>query len=93
MITVRMEEQSRCRVNVSEQWKGEDGLLQHSVALGRRLDVAVKSYEDFLFRNTACMERTRDREILSLIFFGSLVTTFSNNFKSRGLVYFFPLGN
>lgn len=49
---------------MSEQLKGENGLVQHSVALGRRLDdTVVKSCENFLFRNTACMERTRDREI------------------------------
>lgn len=58
-ISARIEGQGRWREIVSEQLKGEEGLPQHSVALGSRFDVAVRSREDFVLRNTACIERTR----------------------------------
>lgn len=45
---------------MSEQLKGEKELLQRSVALGSRFDVAVRSHGDSVFRNTACLERTNE---------------------------------
>lgn len=57
---------------MSEPLKGENGLLQLSVALGTRLAGVWLSHVKTSFLGILCAWREQgDREILSLIFFGN----------------------